>query len=49
MVEQTGGVVVLDDGAIVLAAVASRGARNLIRARLVELGLEEGRTFWCVA
>jgi len=34
---------------IVLAAVASRGARELIRARLIELGLNEGRTFWCVA
>jgi glycosyltransferase involved in cell wall biosynthesis len=34
---------------IVLAAVASRGARGLIRTRLVELGLVEGRTFWCVA
>jgi len=33
----------------VLAAVASRGARDLIRTRLVELGLEEGKTFWCVA
>ena len=39
----------LDDGTVVLAAVASRGARDLIRARLVELGLEEGHTFWCVA
>jgi glycosyltransferase involved in cell wall biosynthesis len=34
---------------VVLAAVASRGARELIRTRLVELGLVEGRTFWCVA
>jgi glycosyltransferase involved in cell wall biosynthesis len=34
---------------IVLAAVASRGARKLIRDRLVALGLVEGRTFWCVA
>ena len=36
-------------GTVLLAAVASRGARELIRARLVELGLVEGRTFWCVA
>ena len=34
---------------IVLAAVASRGARELIRTRLIELGLDEGKTFWCVA
>lgn len=34
---------------VVLAAVASRGARGLIRRRLEELGLEEGRDFWCVA
>jgi len=34
---------------VVLVAVASRGARQLIRARLEELGLEEGRGFWCVA
>jgi len=34
---------------VVLAAVASRGARKLIRARLVELGLVEGHGFWCVA
>lgn len=39
----------LDTGTVVLAAVASRGARELIRARLNEIGLEEGRTFWCVA
>jgi glycosyltransferase involved in cell wall biosynthesis len=39
----------LGSGTVVLAAVASRGARDLIRARLVEIGLEEGRTFWCVA
>jgi len=39
----------LGTNTIVLAAVASRGARELIRARLVELGLDEGRTFWCVA
>lgn len=34
---------------VVLAAVASRGARELIRKRLVGLGLVEGSTFWCVA
>jgi hypothetical protein len=39
----------LGSGTVVLAAVASRGARDLIRTRLVELGLEEGRSFWCVA
>ena len=39
----------LGEKTVVLAAVASRGARDLIRARLVELGLEEGSTFWCVA
>lgn len=39
----------LESGTVVLAAVASRGARDLIRTRLVELGLEEGRSFWCVA
>jgi glycosyltransferase involved in cell wall biosynthesis len=39
----------LDADAVVLAAVASRGARDLIRERLVALGLVEGRGFWCVA
>lgn len=39
----------LDDDTVVLAAVASRGARDLIRARLGDLGLDEGKTFWCVA
>ncbi|HSL17172.1 MAG TPA: glycosyltransferase [Methylomirabilota bacterium] len=39
----------LGDGVVVLAAVASRGARDLIRARFVALGLDEGRTFFCVA
>jgi hypothetical protein len=39
----------LGDGVVVLAAVASRGARDLIRARLVALGLDEGRDFYCVA
>jgi len=40
---------VLAGDAVVLAAVASRGARGLIRSRLVELGLAEGEGFWCVA
>ncbi len=39
----------LGDNPVVLAAVASRGARDLIRERLIEHGLEEGNTFWCVA
>jgi glycosyltransferase involved in cell wall biosynthesis len=34
---------------IVLAAVASRGARALIRDRLTELGLVEGLDWWAVA
>lgn len=34
---------------VVLAAVASRGARSLIRERVVALGLTEGLGFWCVA
>jgi glycosyltransferase involved in cell wall biosynthesis len=34
---------------VVLAAVASRGARQLIRQRLGEFGLAEGEGFWCVA
>jgi len=39
----------LGENTVVLAAVASRGARELIRTRLNELGLKEGRSFWCVA
>jgi glycosyltransferase involved in cell wall biosynthesis len=39
----------LGPGTVVLAAVASRGARELVRERLVDLGLEEGAGFWCVA
>lgn len=39
----------LEPDAVVLAAVASRGARELIRARLIQLGLCEGRNFWCAA
>jgi hypothetical protein len=34
---------------VVLAAVASRGARALIRDRLDEIAQVEGRDFWCVA
>ena len=40
---------ILGTETIVLAAVASRGARELIRARLIELGLVEAHGFWCVA
>jgi glycosyltransferase involved in cell wall biosynthesis len=39
----------VEPGTVVLAAVASRGARGLIRRRLRDLGLEEGGDFWCVA
>jgi len=39
----------LDEDTVVLAAVASRGARSLIRDRLTALELVEGKTFWCVA
>jgi len=35
--------------ALVLAAVGARGARRLIRARLVEWGLREAEDFWLVA
>ncbi|MEJ2549133.1 MAG: glycosyltransferase [Anaerolineales bacterium] len=34
---------------VVLAAVGSRGARALIRERLVQMGLEEGVSWWAVA
>lgn len=34
---------------VVLAAVAARGARQLIRARLQGWALREGEDFWCVA
>ena len=33
----------------VLAAVAARGARRLIRERVCELGWQEGLDFWCTA
>jgi glycosyltransferase involved in cell wall biosynthesis len=36
-------------GTVVLAAVSSRGARELIRARLAAMGLVEGADFWCCA
>jgi len=39
----------LERGTVVLAAVASRGARDLIRDRLNALDLVEGRDYWCVA
>lgn len=35
--------------AVVLAAVAARGARALIRRRLDEIALVEGEGYWCVA
>lgn len=34
---------------VLLAAVASRGARELIRSQLRAWGLEEGVDYWCVA
>jgi glycosyltransferase involved in cell wall biosynthesis len=39
----------LGEGTVVLAAVASRGARRLIRDQLDGLGLVEGSEYWCVA
>ena len=39
----------LGEGTVVLAAVASRGARALIRDQLDGLGLREGADYWCVA
>jgi hypothetical protein len=39
----------LGDGTVVLASVASRGARALIREQLDALGLIEGREYWCAA
>ena len=39
----------LGESTIVLASVASRGARALIRGQLDALGLIEGRDYWCVA
>ena len=38
----------LNDRTVVVAAVASRGARQLIRERLNGLGLREGQDFWCL-
>jgi glycosyltransferase involved in cell wall biosynthesis len=34
---------------VVLAAVAARGARELIRERLSTMGMNEGHDYWCVA
>lgn len=34
---------------VVLSAVASRGARDLVRAELVRRGFTEGQNFWCTA
>jgi len=39
----------LGEGTVVLAAVASRGARALIRGQLDAMGLVEGNRYWCVA
>ena len=36
-------------GTVVLAAVGSRGARDLIREQLNNIGLREGLNYWCVA
>jgi glycosyltransferase involved in cell wall biosynthesis len=36
-------------GTVVLAAVGSRGARDLIRQQLNNIGLREGWNYWCVA
>lgn len=38
----------MDQHTIVVAAVASRGARHLIRERLTGQGMHEGRNFWCL-
>ncbi len=37
------------EGTLVLVAVASRGARQIIRDALNARGLREGREYWCVA
>jgi FlaA1/EpsC-like NDP-sugar epimerase len=39
----------LRSGTVTLAAVASRGARDVVRERLNALDLIEGRDYWCVA
>jgi len=39
----------LGPGTVVLAAVAARGARELVRGRLTSLGLTEGRDWWACA
>ena len=38
-----------EGNAFVLSAVGSRGARPKIRAHLNQLGLQEGKNWWCVA
>ncbi len=38
----------LNDSTVVVAAVAARGARQLIQERLTEAGLREGQDFWCL-
>ena len=37
------------DRPVVVSAVSSRGARQLIRQRLCGWGLTEGSDFWCAA
>ncbi len=37
------------DRPVVLVAVGARGARELIRQRLVEMGLQEGEDWWAIA
>jgi glycosyltransferase involved in cell wall biosynthesis len=49
IIDSQGLPALLGDGTVVLAAVASRGARALIREQLDALGLAEGRDYWCVA
>jgi hypothetical protein len=47
IVDETGLRPMLGPGTVVLVAVAARGARELVRDRLVRLGLTEGCGFWC--
>jgi len=47
--ESLQGLLSVDDHTVVLAAVSSRGARELIRRQLTALDLREGDEFWCVA
>jgi glycosyltransferase involved in cell wall biosynthesis len=46
IVDEAGLVDWLAPDTVVLAAVAARGARELVRARLTALGLTEGREWW---